>query len=170
MRCWTASRQAVDAGATGRVARSTPVGRVHPLPENFFENRTRSFFSPVHRDAFASPCVSIPILRATYGRVRTNVFIRVGKLVAKNLLPSCFVLTEKALSLPSNWFLLPRHTGRGLKGNRVKVPNSPAAVKLHFKRLDNYSLPLMHRASGRLQDGSQSEDLPSFIQPSGLRG
>ena len=73
MRCWTASRQAVDAGATGRVARSTPVGRVHPLPENFFENGTRSFFSRVRRDAFASPCVSIPILRASYGRVRSVV-------------------------------------------------------------------------------------------------
>lgn len=45
----------------------------HAAPENFFENGTRSFFSRVRRDAFASPCVSIPILRASYGRVRTLV-------------------------------------------------------------------------------------------------
>ena len=45
----------------------------HAAPENFFENGTRSFFSRVRRDAFASPCVSIPILRASYGRVRSVV-------------------------------------------------------------------------------------------------
>ena len=45
----------------------------HAAPENFFENGTRSFFSRVRRDAFASPCVSIPILRASYGHDRSLV-------------------------------------------------------------------------------------------------
>ena len=36
------------------------------------------------------------------------------------------------LPLPPNWFLMPMYTGKGLKGNRVRIPDSPAAVKLHF--------------------------------------
>ena len=79
----------------------------------------------------------------------------------------CIKIQKNKLSLPSIG------SGRlfrpdGLKGNRVKVPNSPAAVKL-IKHVDNYSLPLdkTGKVSKRV---SQSEDLPSFLLINRTRG
>ena len=58
----------------------------------------------------------------------------------------------------------------GLKGNRVKVPNSPAAVKLQFQLTEKTYATDVAATSGRFRQGSQSEDLPSFIldRPPGL--
>ena len=50
----------------------------------------------------------------------------------------------------------------GLKGNRVKVPDSPAAVKLHIQLFGKHSCHWRKEAPGRFRKGSQSEDLPSF--------
>ena len=49
----------------------------------------------------------------------------------------------------------------GLKGNRVEIPDSPAAVKLYSNVLANAIAT--GRWPGRRWDGSQSEDLP-FIK------
>ena len=56
---------------------------------------------------------------------------------------------------------------RGLKGNRVKIPDSPAAVKLR-QPLEFYT-PLI-AISGRPRVGSQSEDLPSVFVFNRARG
>ena len=82
-----------------------------------------------------------------------------------------FVFSGKSLYLPPNWFRLSKYSDRGLKGNRVEIPDSPAAVKLHFKLPEDcYSTTGAMPAPGRFQEGSQSEDLPSFIDSSVPRG
>lgn len=96
------------------------------------------------------------------------------KLLNERSIQNHFLNSKTVLKFRKNKLSLPPiGSGRvvrpdGLKGNRVKVPNSPAAVKL-IKHVDNYSLPLdkTGKVSKRV---SQSEDLPSFLLINRTRG
>lgn len=59
--------------------------------------------------------------------------------------------------------------GYGLKGNRAKIPNSPAAVKLR-RTFRHYFCHWPTKAGKAFRNGSQSEDLPFMkgLYPRGL--
>ena len=79
-----------------------------------------------------------------------------------------FVIKKNDVTLSANWCNTPRSAVCCLKGNRVRIPNSPAAVFriTALPSTKSLRITILGKAIG---NGDKSEDLP-FIIFNGLRG